>query len=179
MPIGPKVLLKLVKKRKLVENLSARELTNPEGAGFDLRLGEVHKIAGTGFLGIEERKTPDTKVLAVYKEGAKLAYTFKPGEYRLLKTIESINLPKNIGAFLYPRSTMFRGGLLQGMTQVAPGYSGPLVTSVFNAGPSKIKLELGARFMHIQFQYVEGGGSKYRGQWRGGRVLMKKKEKQV
>jgi len=36
--------------------LSQRELTNPEGAGFDLRLGEVYKIKGTAFLGEEERK---------------------------------------------------------------------------------------------------------------------------
>ena len=40
MVLGPKALLQLVKKAKLVENLSERELTNPEGAGFDLRLAE-------------------------------------------------------------------------------------------------------------------------------------------
>ena len=38
MILGPKKLLELVKKKKLVENLAHRELTNPEGAGFDLRL---------------------------------------------------------------------------------------------------------------------------------------------
>lgn len=46
MILGPKTLLELVKKKKLVENLSERELTNPEGAGFDLRLGEAFKIIG-------------------------------------------------------------------------------------------------------------------------------------
>ncbi len=36
--IGTKELLKLVKKKKLVENLCDRELQNPEGTGFDLRI---------------------------------------------------------------------------------------------------------------------------------------------
>jgi hypothetical protein len=41
MVLGIKKLLKLVKEKKLVENLSERELKNPEGAGFDLRVGEI------------------------------------------------------------------------------------------------------------------------------------------
>ena len=41
MILGPAKLLELVHKKKLVEGLSDRELTNPEGAGFDLRLGVV------------------------------------------------------------------------------------------------------------------------------------------
>ena len=179
MPIGPKELLKLVKEQKLVENLSERELTNPEGAGFDLRLGEIYKLKGNGFLGIEERKTPDTELVASFKEGRKSSFVIKPGDYLLVKTIENVNLPKEIGGFLFPRSTMFRSGLLQGLTQIASGYSGPLVTSVFNAGQCQVEIELGSRFMHVQFEYVEGGGRAYRGQWQGGRVQMKEKEKQV
>jgi hypothetical protein len=34
MILGIKKLLKLVKEKKLVENLSERELKNPEGAGL-------------------------------------------------------------------------------------------------------------------------------------------------
>ena len=51
MILGPKKLLQLVKTKKLVEGLSERELTNPEGAGFDLRVGEVYEISGNAFLG--------------------------------------------------------------------------------------------------------------------------------
>ncbi|KKP65265.1 MAG: Deoxycytidine deaminase, partial [Candidatus Roizmanbacteria bacterium GW2011_GWC2_35_12] len=36
MILGPKILLKLVKEKNLVEGLADRELTTPEGAGFDL-----------------------------------------------------------------------------------------------------------------------------------------------
>ena len=49
MVLGPQLLLQLVKEKKLVEGLSERELTNPEGAGFDLRLGGVYKNSGESF----------------------------------------------------------------------------------------------------------------------------------
>ena len=49
MVIGPKILLKLVKEKKLVKNLDKRELTNPEGAGFDLRFNELYEIEGNAF----------------------------------------------------------------------------------------------------------------------------------
>lgn len=190
MPIGPKTLLKLVKTKKLVENLSDRELTNPEGAGFDLRLGEVYKIKGRGFLGIDERQTPKERLVAKYKAAAppsprlrraskKEIFTIKPGEFVLVKTIESVNLPKDIAGHLYARSTLFRSGLFLSLTQVAPGYEGELTMGLTNVGPSIMEIELGARIAHIQFTRVEGGGSLYRGQWKGGRVSARKKEKQV
>ena len=56
MILGIKKLHELVKEINLVEGLCEREMNNPEGAGFDLRLGEVYELVGDGFLGIEERK---------------------------------------------------------------------------------------------------------------------------
>ena len=66
MVIGPKILLKLVKEKKLVKNLDKRELTNPEGAGFDLRFNELFEIEGNAFLGVKERQTPTIKKLLGY-----------------------------------------------------------------------------------------------------------------
>jgi hypothetical protein len=64
MILGIKKLHELVKEIKLVENLCDRETNNPEGAGFDLRLGEVYDLEGEGFLGVEERQTPNIKLVA-------------------------------------------------------------------------------------------------------------------
>jgi deoxycytidine triphosphate deaminase len=179
MPIGPKGLLKLVGERKLVENLSKRELTNPEGAGFDLRLGKVFKINGRGFLNIEDRKTPEPNEVATYKKGKSEKFKFKPGDYYLVRTVESVNLPDDIVAYAYMRSTLHRSGLVLFSNQVNPGYKGPLTFGFANLGPAVMEIELGARFCHIQFERVEGGGSAYRGQWQGGRVAAIKVEKQV
>ena len=66
MILGPAKLLELVRKLKLVENLAERELTNPEGAGFDLRLGEAYKIEGSAFLGETHRKTAEIELVKKY-----------------------------------------------------------------------------------------------------------------
>ena len=179
MVIGPKKLLELVKKKKLVEYLSERELTDPEGAGFDLRLGEVYKISGKSFLGVTERKTADIKLVAQYSAGKKSSIVFKPGDFFLVKTIESVNMPKNITASITPRSTTYRSGLFLRTGNVPPGYCGGLVFGLKNEGSVPVTIEMGARIVHIQFHEVMGGGSLYRGQWQGGRVTAKKKETQV
>lgn len=179
MLIGPKELLKLVDKVDLVNNLDKRELTNPEGAGFDIRLSEVFKLKGTGYLGLTERKTPEAVSVAKLDTKREVFFTFRPGSYYLVKTIESVNLPDDIAGHVYSRSTLFRSGLLLKTTQIAPGYHGELTFGLINMGKSNIKIALGARIAHVQFTYVAGGGSKYRGQWKGGRVSTKKKETQV
>lgn len=181
MLLGPKRLLKLVKEAGLVKNLSKRELTNPEGAGFDLRIGEIYRILkdGKAFLGVEERQTPDVKLAASYKEGEKKTFKIKPGEYYLVKTIESVRVPAGLAAHLYARSTLFRCGLAPLLTQIAPGYEGELTVGLVNLGPVPVGVELGARFIHVQFTEVDGGGNAYRGQWKGGRVATARKERQV
>jgi deoxycytidine triphosphate deaminase len=180
MILGPKQLLQLVSEIQLVENLSERELTNPEGAGFDLRLGAVYKIVGDAFLGETERKTPEVELVVEYKEGEKRSITFKPGDFYLVKTIESFNMPDNLTANFKPRTTTFRSGLFLRTGNVAPGYHGPVTFGMVNEGPCEVTIEMGARFCHVQFEEVSGGGSAYRGQWQGGRVTTgNKKEVQV
>jgi len=179
MILGPKDLLKLVKTKKLVENLSERELNNPEGAGFDLRLGEVYKISGSAFLGETHRKTADIKLIKAYDSKKKRSLKLKPGDFFLVKTIESVNMPQNLTASITPRSTTYRSGLFIRTGNVPPGYCGGLIFGLKNEGPVTCEIEIGARFVHIQFSEVKGGGSMYRGQWQGGRVTARKKEKQV
>lgn len=179
MILGPKLLLDLVKKKKLVENLSERELTNPEGAGFDLRLGEVYKISGKAFLGVTERHTADIDLVAKYNEKKPSSVKIKPGDFLLVKTIEDVNMPDNLTASITPRSTTYRSGLYLRTGNVPPGYCGGLTFGLKNEGPITVEIEMGARFVHIQFAEVKGKGNMYRGQWQGGRVSTSKKEKQV
>lgn len=179
MILGPKKLLQLVKTKKLVENLSERELTNPEGAGFDLRLGEIYKISGKAFLGETHRQTADVKLVKVYDPKKKQSIKIKPGDFFLVKTIEKINLPLNLSAVILPRTTTFRSGLFIRTGPIQPGYSGELTFGLKNEGPIIVEIEMGARFTHLIFHEIKGEGSKYRGQWQGGRVTTTKKEKQV
>lgn len=187
MILGPKKLLRLVKTKNLVENLSKRELTAPEGAGFDLRLGELYKISGgKAFLGEHERETPKIKLVASYaypkrpsRIGKDNTYTVKPGEYLLATTIEKVNTPLNITINFKPRTTTFRSGLIVRTGNVAPGYCGKLTFAIKNEGTLPVTLEMGCRIVHAQFEWVDGGGTQYKGQWQGGRVTTKKRERQI
>ena len=177
MILGPKKLLQLVKTKKLVEGLSERELTSPEGAGFDLRLGEVYKISGKAFLGETHRQTADITLVKKYPKNKSIK--LKPGDFFLVKTIEKINLPVNLSAVILPRTTTFRSGLFLRTGPVQPGYQGELTFGLKNEGPITVEIEMGARFAHVIFHEIKGAGSKYRGQWQGGRVSATKIEKQV
>jgi deoxycytidine triphosphate deaminase len=192
MILGIKKLHELVKEIKLVEGLCDREMNNPEGAGFDLRLGEVYELVGDGFLGVEERKTPDIKLVAKANpscaSGEEIkgvadetedAFVFTPGKYYLVKTMEKVNLPVTLSGVVFPRTTMFRSGLGMFNGIVQPGYSGELTFGVCNFGQSNIKISFGARIAHITFQEVLGEGNQYKGQWQGGRVSTEGSEVQI
>ena len=130
-------------------------------------------------MGIDERDTPDAKLIQSYKKGVKKTLTLKKGDYFLVKTIEKVNMPSDLAGHVYPRSTLFRSGILLLATQISPGYKGSLIFGLANIGPSATSIELGSRIAQVQFTKVDGGGTKYRGQWRGGRVSTSNKEKQV
>ncbi|OGK15271.1 hypothetical protein A2774_02500 [Candidatus Roizmanbacteria bacterium RIFCSPHIGHO2_01_FULL_39_12c] len=180
MILGPKKLLELVKKVNLVEGLDKRELTYPEGAGFDIRLGEIHKLdGGKAFLGVTHRETPKTKTVAKYDAKKTSSYRLKPGEFVLMSSLETFNIPLDITVNFKPRTTTFRSGLMLRTGNVAPGYKGKVTFAAKNEGTIPIVFELGSRFAHAQFFRVEGGGSQYRGQWQGGRVTTKKRERQI
>lgn len=181
MVLGPEILLKLVndKNIRLVENLSLRELKKPEGAGFDLRLGQVHKIAGDAYMGIRTRRTANYETVAKYEKGKRRFFTFRPGEQFLVTTIERVNLPKDLTANMWMRSTLYRSGMILSGGNVAPGYKGELSFTFFNSGEIPVKIALGARVVHILFYQVMGGGNLYEGQWQGGRVVAASKERQI
>jgi deoxycytidine triphosphate deaminase len=179
MILAGEKLLQLVKEKKLVEGLCERERKNPEGAGFDLRLGAVHRIFGEAFLGIEERHTASAETLAEFNPQKREKITINPGECYLVTTYEKVNLPPHITANFWLRSTLYRSGIILSGGNVAPGYEGTLSFLLYNAGKCRVEIELGARIVHILFWEVKGKTNLYRGQWKGGRVTAPHKEKQV
>jgi len=179
MVLGINKLLKLVKEKNLVENLCQRELKNPEGAGFDLRIGELYEIEGKGFLGIEERKTPSVRLIAKFNSEIPKKIFLKPKTYYLMKTVEKLNMPQDLLALFTPRSTIFRSGVYIFGGQTAPGYKGELTVGIYNLGNEEFELEMGSRVIHIMFFEVKGKSNLYQGQWQGGRVTTRKKEKQI
>ncbi|MDP2909594.1 MAG: hypothetical protein Q8N69_00785 [bacterium] len=179
MFLGTQELLQLVKEKKLVENLSERELKTPEGAGFDIRIGEIYKISGKGFMGVSERETPKMDLVAKFEESKTVKISLESKVYYLLKTIEKVNMPDFLLAISLPRSTLFRSGVYIFGGQVPPGYCGDLSMGIYNFRDEPFELEMGSRVLHIMFSEVKGGSNLYKGQWQGGRVTTEEKETQI
>lgn len=59
MIISAKKIIELNKRYNLIENLAERKL-NQYGVGMGVRVGEIYKLKGVGFLGVRDkkRKTP-------------------------------------------------------------------------------------------------------------------------
>lgn len=180
MVLGVSKLIELVESSKLVEGLSQRELENPEGTGFDLRIGRLHELGDTrGFLGIEERNTADHNLVAGFVEGSSEVVKLKPRTYYVATTVEKVNLPSDITCLFTPRSTLYRSGVSLFNGNGPPGYSGTLTFGIYNFGHSDFELEMGARIIHALFYQVDGETSLYRGQWQGGRISTDEREQQV
>ncbi len=186
--LGIDEILRRVKKEKLIENLGKRELENPEGVGVDLRLGAVYKIiSGGAFIQgdsgqvLGNRKGVKTKEIASFKKGKRKQewVVVKPGEYYLVSCIEVLNTPKDLMPVVYPRSSLFRAGLLLLNSKTDPGYKGTLTMGLKNLSEFDVKLQMGARICNIVFFKIEGETVSYRGQHQDGRISPQDEERQV
>lgn len=80
-----------------------------------------------------------------------------PGEYVLASTLESVKLPLDIAAVLYPRSSTNRKGLSVDLTGIVDaGWEGQLVIPIRNNTSSQVvKLYPGERFCQIVFEGLD------------------------
>lgn len=200
MVIGINEILRRIKKsskgrsasgrEKLIEDLGQRELKNPEGVGVDLRLGAVYEIvSGGAFIeadgppagGLGNRKGVKTKLIAKFKPRSKkqTEIIIKPGDYFLVSTFEKINTPRDLMPLVFPRTSLFRAGLLLLNSKTDPGYKGVLTMGLTNLSKFDIKLQLGARICNVVFFEIKGETVSYRGQHQGGRISPHNEERQV
>lgn len=175
-------VLELNEKYNLIENLSEREKENPEGIEVELRVGRVEKIDGDSFLGVAERSSPKTELVADIERDGNRKVVMKPGDYFLVGTVEKINCPaqkiiyeegedaKYIIPDIKPRVSLQKGGVSLHCSTTNPGYSGKLVFGIKNNSNEKFVFELGARMFKIYWEVVLGEIKRtYTGQHQGGR----------
>lgn len=181
-------VLELNNKHNLVQDLCDRELNNPEGCGFDLRVGRVERIKGDSFLGADKedsknRYSPVTELLGDIETEGNKEIIMKPGDYLLVQTIETISSPNNLVLIdekigekylmplVFPRSSLQRGGVSFHATKTDPGYTGKLTFGIKNLGEYDFRFELGARMFNVVFHVVNGDMKRtYSGQHQGGRI---------
>lgn len=73
----------------------------------------------------------------------------RPGEHRLVATLERVELQDDMAGTLHIRSSLARAGILASLALVDPGFRGQLTISLFNAGKAAISMKSGERFVQI------------------------------
>jgi len=179
MILGTDKILELIKTQNLIEGLD-RDNINVEGAGVDLRIGELYEMEkGNGFIHIKTRNSPDYKLIAEFKKNESKRIKIEPGKFYIAKTIEKINTPENLFGIFIPRGTFFASGVLVLGFRVDPGYKGNFRFHLVNLGGKDFEIEMGARIANMIFLQVGGKTKPYKGQWQGGRAFIEKEEKQT
>ncbi len=103
-----------------------------------------------------------------------------PGEYVLVSTFETLKVPNDLMAVLYPRSSVNRKGLSVDLTGIIDsGYEGPLTLPIRNNTQSQvIQLHPGERICQVVFEELKHPIEARKSRWHMKDVVDKgKKEK--
>ncbi len=92
----------------------------------------------------------------------------KPGQFALLLTDETVTIPHHILAFISIKFSQKIKGLINvSGFHVDPGFSGKIIFSVYNAGPTTIVLEKGKPYFMIWFSQLTSSSTPYNGNHNG------------
>jgi dUTP pyrophosphatase len=163
-------------RKPLIEHLGSNQIDGIEGTTVDLRLGAVYKPVGKARLMRDSRVTPEIEKLMEITESPDGVFTVKPGDYLLLQTIEQINLPGDLFAYIRPRTTMIRSGIPLETAFISPNYQGNLTVGMKHQGHMDVEIQMGFRILCIAFFPIDGKAVPYKGVWQGDRVSTNGKE---
>ena len=133
-------------------------------ASVDIRLGNMFSIIEdlpAGIIDLENEiqyRTMETE-----------RYVLLPGQFVLATTMEYIELPDNLTAFVEGRSSLGRMGLfIQNAGWVDPGFRGEITLELFNANRCAIELKAGRRVGQLVFAEMDDAAlHPYRGKYQG------------
>lgn len=133
-------------------------------ASIDIRLGDTFSIVEDSSSGII---TLESEIS--YKTIKTDTYLLLPGQFVLATTMEYIELPDDLTAFVEGRSSLGRMGLfIQNAGWVDPGFKGEITLELFNANRCAIELKAGRRVGQLVFAKMDKcAKNPYRGKYQG------------
>ncbi len=133
-------------------------------ASIDIRLGNTFSIVEDSSSGII---TLESEIS--YKTIKTDTYLLLPGQFVLATTMEYIELPDDLTAFVEGRSSLGRMGLfIQNAGWVDPGFKGEITLELFNANRCAIELRAGRRVGQLVFAKMDRAAQHpYRGKYQG------------
>ncbi len=150
--------------------------------GFTFLIPKVWKMTPRGrqALSIDPLKDHGPEYFDVIELEQGQFFELLPEEYVLVSTFETIKVPNDLMAVLYPRSSINRKGLSVDLTGIIDsGYEGPLTLPIRNNTRSQtIQLHPGERFCQIVFEELKHKVEPRKSRWHQKDVVDKgKKEK--
>lgn len=162
MILSDKTLQKMLCEGSLTVTPLESEQIQP--ASIDIRIGNTYSIVEDSSSGIINLEDPIT-----YKQITADKYILLPGQFVLATTMEFIELPDNLTAFVEGRSSLGRMGLfIQNAGWVDPGFKGEITLELFNANRCAIELKAGRRIGQLVFAQLDSNAlHPYRGKYQG------------
>lgn len=116
---------------------------NLDQAGYRLSIGEEVFVTGKN----------DGKITRLHPEET---FSISPGQFAFILTDEYVSVPLDCIGFISVRASIkFKGLVNVSGFHVDPGYSGKLIFSVFNSGPSRITLRRRQAVFCIWMAYLD------------------------
>jgi len=159
-----------VVRKPLVEYIGNDQIDMIEGTTVDLRVGAVFRPVGNARLMRDSRITPEIEKIMDIEESPDGVFRVSEGDYLLFQTIEQVNIPENIFAYIRPRTTLIRSGIPLETAFVSPNYQGKLTVGMKHQGAGDVEIQMGFRILCIAFFPIDGKAVPYRGVWQGDRV---------
>jgi dUTP pyrophosphatase len=159
-------ILRLIQKKRLIENyIDLEKQVTPNG--FDLTVGAVFTFAGSGSVDFsnKERVIPDCSEMVPQKQKVedKFGWWFlEKGTYKI-RTNETINLPNDLIAIAFPRSTLLRMGVFIQNAVWDAGFSGRSEFILVVGNPHGLRLKQNARINQLVFLPVNEVKEGYKG----------------
>jgi len=164
MILSDKTIINMLENKRL--GITPLERGQIQPASIDIRLGNTYSVVEDSSDGIIRL---DGAIQ--YKTIQTDRYLLLPGQFVLATTMEYIQLPDNLTAFVEGRSSIGRLGLfIQNAGWVDPGFEGEITLELFNANRCAVELRSGRRVGQLVFaQLDEHALNPYRGKYQGQR----------
>lgn len=143
-----------------------------EPAGYTFRLGIRARVFS------QEKPHPPNWQELFYnlaQEGQyyeRAPFVLHPGDFALVESLEWFRIPACVQAFIYPKSTWSRCGLLLLTAPVDAGWEGRLTFGIKNAGPQPVVLHHGVGIAQMVFHWIHEPSQPYKGRYMGTTMLV-------
>jgi len=167
MLLSGKTIKKLVDSGRLVIRPFDAKQVQP--ASVDLRLaGEMLLLKG---------KSIDFGNEQEYEKIKGGEVILPPKTHVLVRTVEYVELPKDVGGMTKLRSSLSRIGVVfNNAGWVDPGFKGTLTLSVFNSNNYPVKIKSGTRFAQLILMRLDSESEGYAGKYSGQRKITGKRK---